>query len=91
VIKGGGTPEENAIELAKRLGTYNAIDRSKQYEGRRYTTEALLNNDNLAFAKIRKLEREKFHHRLWLIAASAASAVLTRAPEIYSFLVKLTR
>lgn len=82
---------EDPIALAKRLGTYNKIDRSRQYEGRKYTSEALLNNDNLAFAKIRTLEREKFHHRLWLIAATTASAALAKAPEIYSFLVKLTR
>lgn len=76
------------VEYAKKIGTYRKIDRSKQYEGQRYSAEALLRNDNLLFEKQRRLEQRKFYHRIGIMVASA---VLARAPEIYRVLITFFR
>jgi hypothetical protein len=76
---------ETAIEYAKRLGTFNEFDRSKQYEGR-YGTEQLRRNDNLVFARLRKIESEKFWHKVCLAILTAA---LMKAPEIVAWLGKI--
>jgi hypothetical protein len=78
---------EAAIELAKRVGTYGKIDRSKQYEGR-YSNEVLLRNDNLQFSRLRKLEKQRFRHS---ILVAVISAVLARAPEIAAWLYQFFR
>ena len=46
----------NAISKAQNLGTYNALDRSQQYQG--VETPELLRSLNEAWTKIRNLERE---------------------------------
>jgi hypothetical protein len=76
---------ESAIQLAKRLGTYNKIDRSLQYQGD-YSPKSLLHNDDLAFQKLRKMEQQKFRHHIIVILVAAAVA---RAPEIIAFLKQL--
>ena len=78
---------ESAVQLAKRLGTYNKIDRSLQYQGN-YSPKALLHNDDLAFQKLRKMEQQKFRHHIVAIVLAAA---LARAPEILAFLNRLFR
>ncbi len=75
-----------AIERAKRLGTYGKIDRSKQYEDQRYSSETLLRNDDLLFAKVRRLENLRFRHR---VALMAGAAVFARAPEIWAWFSRL--
>ena len=66
---------ESPIELAKRLGTYGKIDRSKQYEGR-YSAELLLRSDNHQWARLRKLEKERLRNGILLAIISAALAWL---------------
>lgn len=56
---------EAAIEYAKRLGTFNKIDRSEQYAGR-YSNEILKRNDDLLFQKLREIEEREFWHKLIL-------------------------
>lgn len=56
---------ESAVEYAKRLGTYNKLDRSQQYAGR-YSNEILKRNDDLLFERLRKHEEREFRHRLIL-------------------------
>lgn len=73
------------IERAKRLGTYRKLDRSKQYEGR-YSPESLLKSDNYQWAKLRKLESTRFRNS---IMVTLLAAVLARAPEIYTWIIRL--
>lgn len=56
---------ESPIDLAKRLGTYNKVDRSEQYAGR-YSNEILKRNDDLLFQRLRELEQREFYHKLIL-------------------------
>jgi hypothetical protein len=79
---------ETAIELAKRLGTYGKIDRSLQYEGRHYSSESLRKNDDIAFAKIRAVEKEslRFRHAMWL---AIVTGLLSNAPLIVHWLTKI--
>jgi hypothetical protein len=60
---------QKAIEYAKLLGTFGKIDRSKQYEGRVYSSEHLRRNDDLVFSKVRenrrKIELQNF--MLWIL------------------------
>lgn len=85
---------ESAIDKAKRLGTYKQIDRSKQYEPDVYKVDQfelqknLLRNDNVAFEKIRLLEKLQLRNA---VVIAAASTLLARAPEITSFLFRLFR
>ncbi len=80
---GNGSP----VEVAKRLGTYGKIDRSKQYEGC-YSPKLLLNNDNLQFARLRRIERDRFKHH---VLAIAFAALLARAPEIVLWIGRLLK
>jgi len=74
-------PHQAAIELAKRLGTYGKHDRSKQYT-ERYSSEVLLRNINLIFAKL----REREDRELWgQIIVALVTAALARLPEIVLF------
>jgi hypothetical protein len=74
---------ETAIDLAKRLGTYNKADRSAQYAGRSYNPEALRRNDDIAFRKLRELENYQLRNQLITILASALiSAVLAWAVKV---------
>ena len=75
----------NAIEKAKQLGTYNAIDRSRQYE--QVSNADLVRAVNEAFTKLRTHERtlapkdeitalrkqveSRIWHRIVLIVATA--------------------
>lgn len=83
----GGSP----IEFAKALGTYGKIDRKRQYEGEFDGLDGvelrrkLQNKYDQLFANQRRLEQQRFHHRLMQIAAAAA---LARLPEIYEFISK---
>jgi len=81
---------ESPIELAKRLGTYNKLDRSKQYEGRVYSSESLRHNDDIAFAKIRRVEKEslRFRHAVWL---AVLTGLLSNAPEIVRLATRIFR
>jgi len=74
------------IERAKRLGTYNKIDRSKQYEGR-YSSEALLRSDNYQWQRLRRLENVRLRDGL-IIACT--SALLAQMPGIVKFLLRFT-
>ncbi|HEX3941601.1 MAG TPA: hypothetical protein VHX11_08985 [Acidobacteriaceae bacterium] len=67
-------PEFNGLDpiaLAKKLGTYNQIDRSKQYEGR-YSNELLLKSSNELWAKIRTLEQKVCRYEImrWVLTAA---------------------
>ena len=82
---------ETTIELAKRIGTYDKIDRSEQYkitakddgEGEeRYSTAQLLKSDNHQWAKLRRLENRRLRDAVLVTLLSAA---LARAPEIAGF------
>jgi hypothetical protein len=75
---------QEAIELAKRLGTYGKHDRSEQYQGR-YSNEVLLRNDNLQFAKLRELEDRQFWHG---VAIAVVTAALARLPEFVVFVMQ---
>jgi hypothetical protein len=78
------------IAYAKKIGTFGKDDRSPQYEGegRNYSPEKLLKNQNLAFFMIRKDKRD----RLWQsVLIVLFSAVLARSPEIYAFVFTLIR
>lgn len=86
-----------AIETAKRLGTYDAIDRSKQYE--RADNRELLRAVNEAWSKIRAYEKhltekdaailelrrklERVSDRFW-----AVSAVVMAEAGVIGFLAK---
>ena len=48
-----------AIALAHQLGTFNAIDRSRQYEDIRDNPNELLKTINTAWSKIRSLEKDR--------------------------------
>jgi hypothetical protein len=51
---------EEAIERAKRLGTFNKIDRRAQYDGpERARPEALLDSHNKQWNALRALQAEK--------------------------------
>jgi hypothetical protein len=74
---------ETAIDLARRLGTYNKTDRSAQYAGRSYNAEALRRNDDIAFRKLRELENYQLRNQLVTIVASALiSALLAWAVKV---------
>lgn len=79
---------ESPIETAKRLGTYNQVDRSAQYQNERYSSEMLLRNQNLLFAEQRRQEKTKFWHSVAILVISIA---LTNAPAIYLWLAKLAQ
>lgn len=67
---------ESAIDLAKRLGTYNKADRSQQYAGR-YSNEILKRNDDLLFQRFREMEQREFRHKLILgIVALVPTALI---------------
>jgi hypothetical protein len=86
----GGSP----VEYAKAVGTYGKIDRSAQYEGEFDGLDGTLLRRKLqskydeVWAEIRRRDDRKFYHHLMIMAASA---ILARGPEIYSFLLKLFR
>ena len=66
------------IALAKRLDTFGKDDRRQQYEGGSAT--------DIAFEKIRRLERlegKKFLHHIVLVLLAAA---LARIPEVIAIL-----
>jgi len=75
---------EDAIALAKRLGTYRKDDRSAQYPPakERYSPELLLKNDNLHFYNDRRLKRMQLRYAVGLL-------LLARAPEIWACLARL--
>jgi hypothetical protein len=79
---------ESAVETAKRLNTFNKIDRSAQYPPvrDRYLPEQLLKNDNVAFAKIREIERLHFWHA---VAILILSTILGNAAAIYHWILTL--
>lgn len=79
--------QENPIERAKRLGTYNRVDRSKQYEGR-YSSEALLKSDNHLWARLRTLERRRFWNGVMLACVSAGLAHVHEFVRLVLHLVK---
>lgn len=72
-------PNLEAIALAKRLGTYGKHDRSPQYEEERYSSEKLLRNVNLIFAKLREHEDRELRSQ---IIVALVTAALARMPEI---------
>jgi hypothetical protein len=72
---------------AYAAGTVGQVDRSKQYEGRVYSSEALLSNDNLAFKKIRELERDRFRHAVLIIVISAIAANILKITEAVLWLL----
>jgi hypothetical protein len=91
---------ENAIERAKRLGTYGQIDRSKQYEGpERARPEVLLNSVNALGNNYRQLVTEKDRMQKNLmnlklrnsIITAGVTAVLVRSPEIVRFVWHVLR
>lgn len=73
------------IREAKRLGTYNQLDRSAQYDLQPYSGKTLIKNDNLAFEKIRKMESDRLPRELILVAFAA---LLARSPEIVAFVLR---
>jgi hypothetical protein len=78
-------PKEAAIEVAKRLGTYNKADRSAQYSPDTVvpTGRQLLSNDNLIFEKLRLRENLELRNQLITIVASAiVSAVIAWAVKV---------
>ena len=79
--------EKNAevIEYAKRLGTYGEIDRSKQYEGRAYSTDLLRKNDDLAFAKIREQERLQLRNS---VITLLLAALISWGPKIIDWILQ---
>jgi hypothetical protein len=87
-------PLETPIERALRLNTYGKVDRSAQYDGEFDGLDGHLLRRKLqtkydeVWAEIRRRDDRKFYHRLILMAGTA---LVARLPEIYSFLVKLTR
>lgn len=72
-------PNDPAIELAKKLGTYNKADRSQQYYGR-YSNEILKRNDDLLFQKLREMEEREFRHKVIL-------ALIALVPSIIMFVM----
>ena len=66
---------ESAIEYAKTLGTFNEIDRSRQYAGR-YSNEILKRNDDLLFQKLREYEERDFRHKLILAVIGLGNTAL---------------
>jgi hypothetical protein len=83
------TPKPRIPEAALRAGTVGQIDRSAQYEGRHYSSEALKRNDDLAFQKIRQLEADRFRHGLITAIVSAAiSYLLLQLPDLLAGIAK---
>jgi hypothetical protein len=88
-----------AIERAKRLGTYGAIDRRAQYSGPdRARPEALLQAVNALGNHTRGLQKNydemkrAANYRLRnTLAAIALTALLARAPELLSWAARLLR
>jgi hypothetical protein len=70
---------ESAIEFAKRLGTYNKLDRSNQYSGR-YSNEILKHDIDLLFEKYRERDDRDFWHKCIL-------AVIALVPSIIMFIM----
>jgi hypothetical protein len=66
---------ESAIDYAKRLGTFNKIDRSEQYQGR-YSNDILKRNDDLLFQKLREYEDRDFRHKVILGVLAIVPSVL---------------
>lgn len=78
---------ESAIETAKRLGTYNQIDRSLQYQGD-YSPKALLRGIDALGCNQRKRDKTQFRRHLIVMAFAA---VLARAPEIMAWVRALLK
>lgn len=63
-----------AIERAKQLGTFNQVDRSKQYEGR-HDPRMLLRSQDYLWRRIRERERQEWIRQLVTIVVSTAAAM----------------
>lgn len=74
-------PDPKIPAEAILAGTVGKIDRSAQYEGRIYSPASLLRNDNLIFARQRKLEQERFRHAVLVILISAVLANILKIAE----------
>ena len=68
-------------------GTVGKIDRSAQYEGRVYSPTSLLRNDDLLFARQRKLENDRFWHAVIVIVISAVLANILKITEAVLWLL----
>lgn len=66
---------ESPIEYAKRIGTFEKLDRSKQYAGR-YSNEILKRNDDLLFQRLREHEEREFRHKLILGVVALVPSIL---------------
>jgi hypothetical protein len=70
-------------------GTVGQIDRSRQYEGRVYNSESLRRNDDLLFARQRKLEKERFWHAVLIIVISCIAANFVKIAEAILWAARL--
>jgi hypothetical protein len=93
-------PDPQVLERAARLGTLNQVDRRLQYQSPQYARpEALLETVNAQGNHIRgvradvgRVQNQVYNLKLRnSIVVAVVTAVLMRAPEIFTFFYRLSQ